>query len=184
MNNIKQITYENKPSENNIFVADGDLLDLFEKDEINIFAHGCNCLNKMGNGIAKTIKSKYPQMYAADTKMHNKCGTKKLGDLSYFVFNKTKPKIGFNLYSQFNYWYDKEKKKEPFDADALVSAMEKMHKLITEFNTEGKVIKLGFPRIGSGLAGGNQDEIQEMIYDEFKSDKLIHVYIIDFVETK
>ena len=37
---------------------------------INNIAHSCNTLNIMGGGIARQIKSRYPQAYEADTEIH------------------------------------------------------------------------------------------------------------------
>src|SRR5262249_34840272 len=39
----------------------GDLFD--NAHDAQAFAHGCNCQGSMGAGIAKTFRSRYPEMY-------------------------------------------------------------------------------------------------------------------------
>jgi O-acetyl-ADP-ribose deacetylase (regulator of RNase III) len=39
----------------------GDLFD--NAHHVQAFAHGCNCQGSMGAGIAKTFRSRYPEMY-------------------------------------------------------------------------------------------------------------------------
>lgn len=45
MENVRNIEYF-KQNVDNIFVCDGDLLKDFDNGTIDIFAHGCNCLNR------------------------------------------------------------------------------------------------------------------------------------------
>ena len=187
MENVRNIEYF-KQNVDNIFVCDGDLLKDFDNGTIDIFAHGCNCLNRMGAGIAKTIKEKYPEMYKADTVKYKSIEDQKertgydddkvshLGDLSCHKFGELK--YGFNLYTQVHYFYKFGQK--PFRSDALKSAMLKMHNMIKQINVDNKQISVGFPRIGSGLALGDEKEIQQMIFDEFKNSPNIKVYIYDF----
>lgn len=144
--------------------------------------------NRMGAGIAKTIKEKYPEMYKADTVKYKSIEDQKertgydddkvshLGDLSCHKFGELK--YGFNLYTQVHYFYKFGQK--PFRSDALKSAMLKMHNMIKQINSDNKQISVGFPRIGSGLALGDEKEIQQMIFDEFKNSPNIKVYIYDF----
>lgn len=44
----------------------GNLIDLAEEGRFDLIVHGCNCFCKMGAGIAKEIKSRYPQAYEQD----------------------------------------------------------------------------------------------------------------------
>lgn len=44
----------------------GDLIEAFEKGEINIIAHQTNCTVGMGAGIAKKITDKYPELNKLD----------------------------------------------------------------------------------------------------------------------
>ena len=49
----------------------GDLIKLALIGNFEVIAHGCNCMCTMGAGIAKTIKSEFPEAYQAD------CATEK-----------------------------------------------------------------------------------------------------------
>ena len=44
---------------------DGDLLDAFDKGDVNTVLHVTNCQKKMGSGIALQIKKRYPEAYTA-----------------------------------------------------------------------------------------------------------------------
>jgi len=53
----------------------GDLLDLASNGELDVIIHGCNCFNTMGAGIAKLIKSRWPEAYQADLSTKRDQGT-------------------------------------------------------------------------------------------------------------
>lgn len=46
----------------------GDLIALALEGEFSVIVHGCNCQCAMGKGIAKTIKTRFPEAYQADLK--------------------------------------------------------------------------------------------------------------------
>jgi O-acetyl-ADP-ribose deacetylase (regulator of RNase III) len=74
----------------------GDIL----KESVDGFIHQANCQCTMGSGVAKSVREIYPEVYKAD--LNTKRGDEsKMGS---FSFAKTHDnKIGYNLYSQFNY---------------------------------------------------------------------------------
>ena len=47
-------------------IVKGDLIKLAKQGESDVIVHGCNCYCTMGAGIAKSIKSNFPQAYQAD----------------------------------------------------------------------------------------------------------------------
>ncbi len=47
-------------------VVHGDLIKLALTGEFDVIIHGCNCQCEMGAGIAKAIKSTFPEAYQAD----------------------------------------------------------------------------------------------------------------------
>ncbi len=66
-----------------VIEVQGDLLE----SDCQIIAHGCNAFHTMGSGIARTIRTKYPEAYAAD--LTSPYGSKnKLGTYTY-------TKVGF-----------------------------------------------------------------------------------------
>lgn len=50
-----------------IKIVVGNLLDAFDKGEVDVIGHCCNMQNTFGSGIAKSIRERYPKAYEADT---------------------------------------------------------------------------------------------------------------------
>lgn len=146
-------------------IVKGDLIKLAEDGLFDVIVHGCNCFNVMGSGIAKTIKDRYPGAYKMD------CGTIK-GDSSklgtYTVYNTEKFTI-INAYTQYNI----RKNSDVFDYDAFQKILDQLDQ------TYSNDIKIGFPLIGCGLAGGNKERILSMINDFAKNRK---VTVVEFLQ--
>ena len=128
---------------------DGDLIR--DAEQYDVILHGCNCFNTMGSGIALQVKTKFPQAYAVD------CLTKsgdrnKLGTISYTT--DTTP-IVVNCYSQFDY---RGRRAGIMDCDykAIKTALQEVKKTFS-----GK--KIGMPKIGSQLAGGDWNVIVRIV---------------------
>lgn len=82
------------------------------KENCNIFdgdaqaiIHQANCQNTMGSGIAKQIRARYPEAYAADC-LTTAGDARKLGHFSWVKTKDGKFYI-YNCYSQFKYGLDK-----------------------------------------------------------------------------
>lgn len=60
--------------------------NLFKDKNLTVIAHGCNCFNTMGSGIAKTIKILYPEVYETDCKTI-KGSREKLGTISWTIID-------------------------------------------------------------------------------------------------
>ena len=137
----------------------GNLIDLAEQGEFDIIVHGCNCLNTMGSGIAKEIRERYPQAYEADTKFSQmNTPEEKLGKFSV-AFNTFEPEVHqfviVNAYTQLNFM---PRGVDHFEYASFEVILKKM---LHEYGT----FKIGFPRIGQGLAGGNPERINQMLSD-------------------
>jgi len=138
--------------------VDGDLLVMSENGDFDVIAQGCNCFCVMGAGIAPQIKAKYPDAYTAD------CATikgdkNKLGTISFT--EKTKP-IVVNIYSQYDTKGRREGKID-LDYDALRSGIRMMKEKFS-----GK--RFGLPFIGTGLAGGDEKKVIEIIEEEMRGE--------------
>ena len=141
----------------------GDLVK--QAEEFDLIGHGANCFCTMGSGIAPLIKNKFPEAFEVD------CETlvgdrKKLGTISYT--KRTTP-IVVNCYSQYDY-RGRRNNIMDLNYDALRSAM----KLIKE-NFSGK--RMGFPMIGSGLAGGDWNIISKIIEEELDGEDVTIVQL-------
>lgn len=160
-----------------------DLIKMFEWNAIDILAHGANTLGGvMGAGIALSLKNKYPEILQTDIDFEIPAGKERLGNISICpVINKTTNKQQYlvNAYTQAS--LRSSSNTHPFQIDALKSCLDKIYTHFdTEFHSQNK-IRIGFPYIGSGLGGGNKEQI-EKLFQEY-ADKWKHRYItflIDF----
>jgi len=151
-------------------IVKGNLLAEFKKLKYHAIVHGCNCFCTMGAGIAKDIKQSYPEAYAAD------CATKS-GDmkkLGTYTSADVTGKIGkkafvVNAYTQYDF-----KKSSGINVD--YSAIERVFTLLNK-DFAGK--KIGIPKIGAGLAGGDWGKIS-MIIDSVTPD--IDIELVEFIE--
>jgi O-acetyl-ADP-ribose deacetylase (regulator of RNase III) len=147
--------------------------DLLESD-CNIIAHGCNCFNTMGSGIARAIRTKYPEAYKADCKTVKGDPTK-LGKYTYTAVYYAEPllpnKLWFilNLYTQYTFGTEVKQ----LDYEALANCLEGLKTFCANYPTA----KIGLPRIGCGLAGGDWLIVKAFIEATFP-DKDIYIYYL------
>lgn len=145
-----------------MIVIKGNLLTLFENNNIDILVHGCNCFHTMGAGIAKQIKEKYYIAYEADLQTI-KGDKNKLGTYSFVQINNTQFII--NAYTQYHFYG-----KRPIDYDALRNVF----KLI---DSKFKNKRIGIPKIGAGLAKGDWNIIQKIIEEEVNNNTILCVLL-------
>ncbi len=159
---------------------EGDLIKLAQEGSFDVIAHGVNCFCRQKSGLA-------PQMVKAfatdnfpleNTSFYGDIN--KLGNIDYrtvkgplWTTNKipfdidAKPLTIVNAYTQYKIKkfndqdYEYTTTENPFDYDAFRLCMKKMNQIFV-----GK--KIGLPKIGSGLAGGDEDQIQQIIMKELK----------------
>ncbi|MBL8872475.1 MAG: macro domain-containing protein [Planctomycetaceae bacterium] len=133
----------------------GDLLKLAMDGKFDVIIHGCNCQCTMGAGIAKAIKSTFPEAYDADRKT-NKADRKKLGTISFATVKRDHHTITIvNGYTQFH-WRGSGVRA---DYEAIRSVMATVKR---EFSGQ----RIGYPRIGAGLAKGDWVLISQIIDEE------------------
>jgi len=166
----------------------GDLIELAKKGNFDVITHGCNCFCTMGAGIAVPMKLNFQcdQFPMEDPKY--KGSINKLGTIDFqtkfIVLNKPItiagvtieapdfggfPLIVVNSYTQYRYGRNHaDGDQNPVDYEAIAMCMRKInHKF------PGK--KIGLPKIGAGLAGGDWDRIKTIIENELKD---MDVYIV------
>jgi len=137
----------------------GDLIQLAQGGKFDVIIHGCNCFCTMGAGIAKTIKDIFPEAYKAD--LNTKKGDRsKLGNISWV---KAETKHGsliiVNGYTQYD-WKGKGRKA---DYEAIRNVFIKVKNQFTG-------LRIGYPAIGAGLAGGDWQKISEIIEEELNGE--------------
>lgn len=142
----------------------GDLIALAINGEFDLIIHGCNCFCTMGAGIAKTIKQKFPEAYKADLKTE-KGNESKLGTISFAESETSKGNlIVVNGYTQFN-WRGNGNK-------ADYEAIRKVFRTVKE---KFSGLRIGYPAIGAGLAGGDWNIISDIINQELKGEN--HTFV-------
>lgn len=160
--NTKMITY-----------IKGNLLD--PKWEFNVIVHGANCFHTMSSGIAYQIAKKYPEALEAD-KLTKHGDREKLGSISVAATGKdsSDSPLVVNAYTQFT--FGREEGMTYVSYEAIKSSMEEIYNLFGK----GSEYKIGMPKIGSGLGGGDWAKIEKIINDVF-SDK--EVFIVEYDNT-
>jgi O-acetyl-ADP-ribose deacetylase (regulator of RNase III) len=145
-------------------VVHGDLLELARRGEFDVIIHGCNCMCEMGKGIALAIKQQFPQAYIADVQT-GKGNRLKLGSFSSATVDTGRGSfVVVNAYTQFDF------KGKGIQAD-YAAIRRAMLAIARDFATR----RIGYPKIGAGLAGGDWSIISAIIDEEF--DGLDHTCV-------
>lgn len=146
----------------------GDLIELFKSGQLPIIAHGANCQQIMGAGIAKQIADNFPEVVEVDQK-YPLPALYRLGDYSA---TRTQYGVILNFYTQLNPGPN-------FEYSALKSCLKK---LTMEAISNGNYIELAVPKIGSGIGGGDWDIIKKIL--NFQENLLITVVEYDKGEVR
>jgi O-acetyl-ADP-ribose deacetylase (regulator of RNase III) len=136
----------------------GDLL----KTPYMYIAHGCNAQGRMGSGVAKAIRAKYPKAY--DDYMESKMDGSMAMGIEIFS-HQPDGKVVINMITQSDYGYDGGRY---VSYDAIAEAFERVNRRIP-----GETVAI--PQIGAGLGGGNWKAISAII-DSVTPDLKIVVY--------
>ena len=155
---------------NKIVYKKGDVIDAAMSGEYDMFMHGCNCLNIMGAAVAAQVRAKIPKLYEADQEFRISSDDR-LGLFSNVTsINRT---MMCNLYTQ----YLPATTGRQLNYGALVSALKSAVEVYCESMVLSQPINICLPRIGSGLAGGNWEIVEEILaYYEFFCKVEFHVY--------
>lgn len=141
-------------------IISGDLLALALAGEFDVIVHGCNCQCVMGKGIALSIKQQFPEAYEADlATAKGDCG--KLGTISVAKIERPAAKFSVaNAYTQFH-WRGKG---VLADYAAIRTAFQQVKQRFAG-------LRIGYPKIGAGLAGGDWDIIAAIIDSELAGEE-------------
>jgi len=150
-------------------IIKGDLISLAREGHFDIIAHGCNCQNVMGAGIAYQLSKEWPDLLDIDKEYrqgfkepYNMMGTyseyitpieyKAEGDVAKWL------KI-LNLYTQMWPGVPSPHCSIPFDHVSFTAVLRKVN-----YHFSGKSI--GLPWIGCGLAGADKGLVRHIITGE------------------
>lgn len=142
----------------------GDLLQLALDGHFDVIIHGCNCQCQMGKGIALSIKRLFPEAYVADRETA-KGEASKLGTVSIAEIKRNGRVFHIvNGYTQYH-WRGEGVKA---DYEAIRGVMRTVRSTFP-----GK--RIGYPKIGAGLAGGDWNLIRAIIEEELADEN--HTYV-------
>ena len=137
----------------------GNLLELALRGNFDVIVHGANCQCVMGAGIAKSIRALFPEAYDAD-RATPKGDHAKLGSISVAEVVRLPARFQVvNAYTQLHYRGPGTR----VDYDAVRAAM----KLVKE-RFRGQ--RIGYPRIGAGLARGDWTRLAAIIDEELSGE--------------
>ena len=140
-------------------VIKGNLLKLAEAGKFDVIIYGCNCQCVMGAGIAKGIRFIFPEAYEADCETE-KGDRSKLGTISFATINRNGLQITVvNAYTQYHY----RGRGVLVDYDAIRAVMGAVKSRFS-----GK--RIGYPKIGAGLAKGDWETISAIIDEELNGE--------------
>lgn len=137
-------------------IMQGDLLKLGAQGAFDVILHGANCQCVMGAGIARGIRFRFPEAYDADQATRKLDPGAKLGDISWARSGELRV---VNAYTQLDY-------RGPLprvDYEAVRSCMRRV-------KAEFSGLRIGYPRIGAGLAGGDWEVIAAIIDEELDGE--------------
>lgn len=139
-----------------LHIVEGDLIRMALDGEFDVIVHGANCFHTMGAGIAKQIKVQLPVAYAADLGTRkgniNKIGEFSVGEVVVDETGKVLRVV--NAYTQYLPGANAE-----YAALRMFLCSFFAHELMRE-NAD---IRYGFPLIGCGIGGLDENIVIPMI---------------------
>ena len=153
----------------------GDLIHLARQGEFNIIVHGCNCFHTMGGGIALQLAQTFPGPdgpAAIDRECTVYGDREKLGafTLASGWSYDSEHIVVINGYTQFGFEPQSDGS-PPVDYDAVRNVFKALAQLCENLED----VRIGYPAIGAGLAGGDWDKISAIIDEELEG--LDHTYV-------
>lgn len=140
--------------------------DIFALEDVNSYAHGCNCAGAMGKGIAVQFRDKFPEMYQ-EYKTLCKSGAFQPGDV--FDYNYGKGHI-YNLGTQKN-WRTKA------TLEYIKASLVRMFELASHDES-----KIAMPAIGAGLGGLQWTDVQSVIDSVAVEYPNVELYVVETYE--
>jgi O-acetyl-ADP-ribose deacetylase (regulator of RNase III) len=143
----------------------GDLIQAGINGDVDLIIHQCNCFCTMKSGIAPKIAKAFPWAKEADD------GTI-IGDrrkLGRYSVGMGLPII-INLYGQYD-WRGRSSGKVETDYEALEEGLRRLALDLAVINFKGKI---GIPKIGCGLGGGDWSIVKAIIEDKLGFEEVYY----------
>lgn len=130
-------------------IVKGNLIALAQRGYFDVIVHGCNCFHTMGAGIAKQIREHFPAAYTADQQTgygdYGKLGSISAGCLP----SPARTLFVVNGYTQY-------RPGPNVDYNAI-------REVFNDVKRKFGDLRIGYPRIGAGIAGGDWNRIAGII---------------------
>jgi O-acetyl-ADP-ribose deacetylase (regulator of RNase III) len=137
----------------------GDLIQLALAGQFDVLVHGCNCHCEMGAGIAKGIKATFPEAYEADCAT-TKGDRAKLGTFSSATLQRNGHTLTIvNAYTQFHW-----------RGSGVLVDYEAIRSVFRGIKAAYSGKRIGYPKIGAGMARGDWDKIAAIIDAELAGE--------------
>jgi O-acetyl-ADP-ribose deacetylase (regulator of RNase III) len=156
----------------------GDLLQLAQTGKFDVIVHGCNCFCAMGAGIAKQIRDQFTEAYVADKQTANgdesKLGTYSSATVDIIVHitdgddNQRDDQHSVTIVNAYTQYH--------WEGEGVLAEYDAIRKVFAQIKTEFPGKRIGYPKIGAGLAGGDWDRISSIINDELEGES--HTLVI------
>lgn len=129
--------------------------------DIKSIAHGVNCQNVMGSGVAKAIYTKYPDVKKKYHLLHNELFPETINQ-THELLGIVQPVICSEIRTVFNCFTQNYYGR---DGRLYVSypAISECFKHLTELADIMGFEEIAIPRIGCGLAGGDWELVKDLI---------------------
>ena len=142
----------------------GDLIKLALDGHFDVIVHGCNCQCVMGAGIALSIRNTFPEAFAADLAT-SKGDRAKLGTISVAAVERGGHSIAVvNGYTQFHW-----------RGSGVLVDYDAIRNVMRHVKTRFPGRRIGYPKIGAGLAGGDWDRISLIVDHELLGEE--HTFV-------
>jgi len=152
----------------------GDLVQLSKAGYFDVIVHGCNCQGVMGAGIARQIAHAFPEARVADT-LYEVSAEEKLGTIStaWTVTDAGTALLVVNAYTQLH--FGRGIQQVSYDAvsasfeeiaylcHVVIPRVESEAAMLCDLHTPDHRMRIGYPRIGAGLGGGDWRVIEDII---------------------
>ena len=164
-------------------IIESDLIKLAKEGRFDFIAHGCNCFNRMGGGIAKQIAREFPEAYEVDTDYFNTMKyacqhPRMLGSISRDLIIRG----GIKFFVEN--WYTQYHLGDDFRYEALESCIARFTEYSAKAINRSRKLSLGVPLIGGGIGGGEKKKIINIFEKAFKQNENFNVTLVLWSEHK